>query len=104
MTFHRKCQVLARIYPVTVPSPCPARGPFASLSRLFGGGFFRSCLRTMGDGMRFIMNELTTFTFIDAASGDEACVVIRYGDDSVAFAVSLSKDGDVEVVMRRQEL
>src|SRR5581483_8143215 len=54
--------------------------------------------------MRLIMNELTTFTFADAASGDEACVVIRYGDDSVAIAVSLSNDGDVEVVMRKQEL
>jgi len=50
------------------------------------------------------MNELTTFTFEDAASGDEACVVIRYGDDSVAVAVSLSADGDVEVVLRKQVL
>ena len=50
------------------------------------------------------MKELTTFTFNDAASGDEGCVVIRYGGDSVAIAVSLSKDGDVEVVMRKQDL
>ena len=50
------------------------------------------------------MQELTTFTFNDAASGDEACVVIRYGEGSVAIAVSLSNDGDTEVVMRKQEL
>lgn len=50
------------------------------------------------------MEELTTFTFNDAASGDEACVVIRHGDGSVAIAVSLAADGDVEVVMRKQEL
>ena len=50
------------------------------------------------------MEELTTFTFNDAASGDEACVVIRYGDGSVALAVSLSSNGDVEVVMPKQEL
>jgi hypothetical protein len=50
------------------------------------------------------VQELTTFTFNDAASGDEACVVIRYGEGSVAIAVSLSNDGDTEVVMRKQEL
>lgn len=50
------------------------------------------------------MKELTTFTFNDTASGDEACVVIRYGEDSVALAMSLSSDGDLEVVMHRQEL
>jgi hypothetical protein len=50
------------------------------------------------------MEELTTFTFNDAASGEEACVVIRYGGGTVAIAVSLSTDGDVEVVMPKQEL
>ena len=54
--------------------------------------------------MRFTMKELTTFTFNDAASEDEACVVIRYGGDSVAIALSLSSDGDVEVVMRKHDL
>lgn len=50
------------------------------------------------------MKELTTITFNDAASGDEACVVVRYGDGCVAIAVSLSNDGDVEVIMRKHEL
>jgi len=50
------------------------------------------------------MNELTTFTFTDASSGDEVCVVIRYGDGSVAFAMSLLSNGDVEVVMQKQTL
>ena len=50
------------------------------------------------------MNELTTFTFVDASSGDEVCVVIRYGGESVAFAMSLRNNGDVEVVMQKQTL
>jgi|YelNatPaOPRAMG01_1025707.scaffolds.fasta_scaffold253391_1 hypothetical protein len=50
------------------------------------------------------MNELTTFTFADASSGDEVCVVIRYSEEAVALAISLSKNGDVEVVMQQQAL
>jgi hypothetical protein len=50
------------------------------------------------------MNELTTFTFTDAASGDEVCVVIRFGNASVAVAISLLRNGDVEVVMQEQAL
>ena len=50
------------------------------------------------------MNELTTFTFTDTSSGDEVCVVIRYGDESVAVSMSLSSNGDVEVVMQKQDL
>jgi hypothetical protein len=50
------------------------------------------------------MIQLITFTFSDAASGDEACIVIRYGDESVAVAMSLSSNGDVEVVMQKQHL
>jgi hypothetical protein len=50
------------------------------------------------------MNELTTFTFIDAASSDEGCVIVRYSDESVAVAMSLSSNGDVEVVMQKQDL
>src|SRR5262245_22446067 len=54
--------------------------------------------------LRYIMNGLTTILFSDASSGDEACVVIRYDDESVAFALSLASNGDVEVVMNKETL
>ena len=50
------------------------------------------------------MNDLATFTFHDVGSGDEACVIIRSGEDFVAIAVSLRNNGDIEVVMRKQDL
>ncbi len=50
------------------------------------------------------MNELRTFTFTDAYSGDEVCVVVRYGQGSVALTVSVMRNGDVEVVLEKEVL
>ena len=50
------------------------------------------------------MDHLTTFSFTDASSGDEVWVIIRYSEACVSFAVSLKSEGDVEIVMHKQEL
>lgn len=51
------------------------------------------------------MNYVTTFTFTDADSGDEVCIIVRcYDEASVAFTVSLKSNGDLAVVMHKQEL
>ena len=50
------------------------------------------------------MKEQATLTFKDAASGDEACVIIRYSASNVAIALSLASNGDVEIVLPRADV
>jgi hypothetical protein len=50
------------------------------------------------------MKELTTFTFADISSGDEVCIVIRYSEESVALAMSILSNGDLEVAMGKETL
>jgi len=49
------------------------------------------------------MKEAATITFKDAESSDEAVAIVRYDEDRVAICLSLKSDGDVEVVMRKED-
>ncbi len=46
------------------------------------------------------MREVGTLQFIDQDSGQEALALVRASTDMVAFALSLERDGDIEVAMR----
>jgi len=48
------------------------------------------------------MKQAGSVKFVDADSGDEAYVGIRYDEANVALVVS-SGDGDIEVFMSRQD-
>jgi hypothetical protein len=50
------------------------------------------------------MTHLTTFTFKDLSEDDDACIVVRYGEESVALTLSLIRNGDIQVVMPKQVL
>ncbi|MGJ5203112.1 hypothetical protein [Bradyrhizobium sp. HKCCYLR20261] len=43
-------------------------------------------------------------TFVDASSGDKACVLVRVVGASVGVALSSRTDGDIEVFMAAAEL
>lgn len=45
------------------------------------------------------LEEIATLSFRDLESGDEGVIVIRVAKDSVALAVSLQTDGDIEVLL-----
>jgi hypothetical protein len=48
------------------------------------------------------MQHAATITFIDAGSNDEACVGVRYDENTVALFLSLKTDGDIEVCMSKE--
>jgi hypothetical protein len=45
------------------------------------------------------MREIATLTFRDADSSEEAIAVIRAGQNRIALCLSLSSNGDVEVIL-----
>lgn len=49
------------------------------------------------------MHELVTLKFIDHDSSDEALIIIRAKQDLIAVCFSLKTDGDMELVLRREE-
>jgi hypothetical protein len=49
------------------------------------------------------MKEVATIQFLDAESNDEGVVVLRASCGLIAVALSLQKDGDLEVVLRLQD-
>jgi hypothetical protein len=44
--------------------------------------------------------EVATLTFFDADSGEEAVAIVREVPTGIALAVSLQRDGDIEVVLK----
>lgn len=49
------------------------------------------------------MKEAGTINFRDATDSDEAAVIVRYDEESVAVCLSKKSDGDMEVVMNKQD-
>lgn len=47
---------------------------------------------------------IATICFSDRENGDEAVIVVRAVENSVGLALSLKKNGDIEVFLRAQEL
>ncbi|WP_145987251.1 MULTISPECIES: hypothetical protein [Bradyrhizobium] len=48
--------------------------------------------------------NIPPISFIDKDSGDEGVVLVRVSGDAVGLAVSLRKNGDVEVFLGAEEL
>ena len=49
------------------------------------------------------MNAVATLNFIDFYSKDEAFIFIRATTNLIAVGFSLKEDGDMELVLRREE-
>jgi hypothetical protein len=47
------------------------------------------------------IKEIATIKFTDDDSGQEAVAIVRAAEGQVALCLSLARDGDVEVYMRR---
>lgn len=50
-----------------------------------------------------MMKESTTITFEDAESSEEAVAIVRYDQSNVALCLSLKSNGDMEVVMKKED-
>ncbi|WP_298363013.1 hypothetical protein [uncultured Bradyrhizobium sp.] len=48
--------------------------------------------------------SIAPIKFVDRGSGDEGVVLVRVLEDSVGLALSLRKNGDIEVVFGSEEL
>jgi hypothetical protein len=53
--------------------------------------------------MRAMMQEIAAVAFLDADSGEEALAIVRAGPAGIALALSLQRDGDIEVVLKPRE-
>ena len=51
-----------------------------------------------------MMKESATITFKDADSSDDAVAIVRYDESRVALCLSLKSDGDLEVVMKKEDV
>ena len=49
------------------------------------------------------MRHIATITFVDADSGDEACITVRSDDASVGLSVSIKANGDIETFMSKED-
>jgi hypothetical protein len=49
------------------------------------------------------MKQAGSLNFKDADSGDDTYVSVRYDEGTVALAVSLMQDGDIEVFMSKED-
>ncbi len=49
------------------------------------------------------MRELVTINFRDTVNDDDATAIVRASDNTVALALSLQSDGDVEVFLSPQD-
>jgi hypothetical protein len=52
---------------------------------------------------RPFMKEAGTIEFKHAETSDLAVVIVRYDQSHVALCVSLESDGDVEILMRKED-
>jgi hypothetical protein len=50
-----------------------------------------------------MMRETATIKFQDAVTRDEAVAIVRQDANTVALCLSLKSDGDVEVVMSKED-
>jgi hypothetical protein len=50
-----------------------------------------------------MLEEIATIKFTDIDTNDEAVAIVRSDEDSVAVALSLESDGDIEVVMKKED-
>jgi hypothetical protein len=48
------------------------------------------------------MKESATIKFTELESSDEALVIVRYDESSVALGLSIMSDGDMEVFMTKE--
>jgi len=46
-----------------------------------------------------IIDELATITFVDGDSGNSAVAVVRRCGDKIAVALSIERNGDIEVLL-----
>jgi hypothetical protein len=53
---------------------------------------------------RQAMADIARITFVDVDSGDDGVVLVRTHNESVGVAVSLRRDGDVEVFLGPNEV
>ena len=51
----------------------------------------------------YAMIEATTVSFRDADSGEEATIIVRFDSEHVALCLSLRQNGDIEVVMSKDD-
>jgi hypothetical protein len=49
------------------------------------------------------MKQAGTINFRDATDSDEAVVIVRYDEGPVAICLSKQSNGDVEVIMNKQD-
>ena len=50
-----------------------------------------------------MMNEAATIKFTDLETRDEAVVIVRYDETTLALGLSLKTDGDMEIVMKKED-
>ena len=50
-----------------------------------------------------MMKEAATITFREVESSDEAVIIVRYDEKSVALCLSLKSNGDLEAVMTKAD-
>jgi hypothetical protein len=50
-----------------------------------------------------IMDEATTIKFTDIDTGDEGWAVVHHNENSVVIGLSLKSDGDIQVVMKKED-
>jgi hypothetical protein len=50
-----------------------------------------------------MMKEAATIKFIELDTSSEALAIVRYDQASVAVCLSVQSNGDVEVVMRKED-
>ena len=57
---------------------------------------------TWSQKQKVVICKAASITFIDAGSQDEAWVGVRYDENNVVLALSLKTDGDMAVVMSKE--
>jgi hypothetical protein len=50
-----------------------------------------------------MQNKDTTINFIDEATHQEACIIVRMTTEGVAVCMSLRKNGDIEAIMKKED-
>jgi hypothetical protein len=49
------------------------------------------------------MKESETIRFVDLASHDEGCAIIRYNDEQIGLGLSLQSNGDIEIIISKND-
>lgn len=50
-----------------------------------------------------MLNEIDTIKFTDVDTNDEALAIVRYDEHVIALGLSRKSDGDIEVVMKKED-